>query len=186
MSTVYTKRQGLTLVEVLVVSTIFVAVSFVLLAVQRFCFKAFRKEDGQSECYRRVMSTLNQLRTELGPSRLIDVDPTLVKYKLPLRSSDGETIYMSPFSGLPVFRPLNYNHRVKMVSGRVIAERVNSLGSVKEKTLGRLGPHGTIRFWMPINRILNVKVSTKILESEETGRSAYYEGRLEIFVAGQT
>jgi len=180
------RARGLSLPEVLVASAIFALMAIMLVATERFCRRAAGKSDVHSDTYRMVMVTLDHIRAELQPSRLVSVEPDHVDYKLP-RMLDGE-LKTDGLSGTPLWWPGgSESHSLSLRSdGRVIAVRLKTSGDTWEQKLGDLGPRGSLEFSRPLMKLLYVKAHAEIVDPGGRRQESIYDGELKIYIAGET
>lgn len=178
-------RAGLTLSEVLVSSAIFALLAVVLVAVQMYCSKAMLVTNDQTDTYRMAMSTLNRIKAELSPSRLTVVDPDFLKYKLPMRNSNGSL--RLNYTGIPIWLPPGaVDHMIYLdPQHQVVAARSDNAGGVTVHHLGSLGEAGTLQFSMPINQLIEVRVHAEVLAHGQS-KGSRYDALIQIFPAGKT
>jgi prepilin-type N-terminal cleavage/methylation domain-containing protein len=180
------RRRGLTLVEVMVSTSIFLGLSMLVVVIMRVGQRSEVKGDVHSQADRAVLVGLAKIQAEIQggvvyhaiPS--IDEQPGLLKYLYIDRSNTEDTI---DFTGHPNYKGPAVITREK---NRLIRlEERPGTGGQDMKPLVDLGSEGEVSFQMMSNRLLQISLSATRPDVTDNGRLVKYEQVLKVYVTNQ-
>ncbi len=149
-------RRGLTLVEVLVVSAVFIVLAFLLLAIYQVAVRAHLKEDAHDTTARATMLALEHVREELRGCQVLEPnDPTApaanqVRFRYPKLDETG--VFVVDNHGEPEWA--GTATMATDADGNLVLTR----SEAEPRTLARLGAGGGVTFRLAEALLLEVKV----------------------------
>lgn len=176
------KTTGATLIEVMVVSTIFFVVLAAIVSVYLTTVRVDRQVDLKSDIDRTLLAAVRHVDSSLKSSRLVSPvrpdawTPAVAVTELELQplklNADGSPAVTA--EGFPEWEPA-FTISYKTASG----ELVRTI-SGNDRVLAKLGPEGSLTFIRPIKGMLemHVKIKKKGVQGYETSRESTFQFRL--------